>query len=150
MKRLWAKADKNQNGTLSRAGVISLVAKLNAGYTPEHTLQLLEEIDVNDRTALSMDEFKVFLRRLRHRPEIEALVESLETAVREAGARPDVPLPRPSSLGAALSRLSPRLSDLGFTAPGSRRSTAGEAPSLSRGSGRGAFFQDAAEPVGAR
>ena len=58
IKRLWARADKDESGTLSESEVISLAASLNIGCTREHIVSLFKEVDVDNDGTLIMDEFK--------------------------------------------------------------------------------------------
>ena len=48
-----------------------MASSLNIGCSRKYILALFQEVDLNNDGTLSMDEFKQFLRRLLHRPEIE-------------------------------------------------------------------------------
>lgn len=72
---LWNFTEKK--GALSLKQVIALTKTLNLKLPKRYIKQKFRDVDFDNSGALDFSEFKVFLRELRKRPEIEKIFTAI-------------------------------------------------------------------------
>eukprot|EP00742_Colponemidia_sp_Colp-10_P007340 GILJ01007899.1.p1 GENE.GILJ01007899.1~~GILJ01007899.1.p1 ORF type:complete len:946 (+),score=206.27 GILJ01007899.1:50-2887(+) len=77
LQRMFNMADADRSGALHFDEVSTLVKKLNINMSKKYAKKIFSEFDVDSNGTVDFDEFASFLRRLKERPEVSDLFNSL-------------------------------------------------------------------------
>eukprot|EP00743_Colponemidia_sp_Colp-15_P005877 GILK01006318.1.p1 GENE.GILK01006318.1~~GILK01006318.1.p1 ORF type:complete len:964 (+),score=217.74 GILK01006318.1:37-2892(+) len=77
LQRMFNMADSDRSGALHFDEVSTLVKKLNINMSKKYAKKIFSEFDVDSNGTVDFDEFSSFLRRLKERPEVSDLFNSL-------------------------------------------------------------------------